>query len=354
MKLVIFKFERDWRVRLEIKTNTNPRGVSMAAKGDTPKKPAKRGKLSNFQQTATSINDNCRLCCCPLKIKYSDFPKTSYISTQNLFKVSKREGCQNVTLAELCSKIGLKIDRSDMLSDRVCHACGRKIRTAFQLYNFSYSNLERKKETAVIEVTNDLGRFKRLLPTTFSSPDRSPRARKGLKQVSGESTAAKKSLSFNGVPSSANDDNTSTSKPQDAISPQEAGEIASSQLNVEDLLESTTTEVKVVIVNPRGRVETYSSFQDKTKSMIIILCRRKWKTVVNLAFAHQNVREELVDPLRTTVGREFHEYCNNSTDSVLKKSRPEDSAAFSNKLLLHVAGVWCPFWMNCLRGGCDV
>ena len=77
------------------------------------------------------------------------------------------------------------------------------------------------------------------------------------------------------------------------ISPQEASEIASSNLNVEDLLESTTTEVKVVIVNPSGRVEMFSSFQDKTKSMIANLCRRRWKTVANLAFAHPNVRVEI-------------------------------------------------------------
>jgi len=168
----------------------------MAANGDTLKKPAKRGKLSNFQHTATSINDDCRLCCCPLKIKYGYFPKIWYISIQNLFKVSKCEGCQNVTLAELCSKIALKIDRSAMLSNRVCHACGRKIHNAFQLYNFIYLNLETEKETAMIEVAGDSGRFKRLLPTTVSSPDQSPQVRKGLK-ISGESTAVKKSLSFN-------------------------------------------------------------------------------------------------------------------------------------------------------------
>ena len=183
-----------------------------------------------------------------------------------------------VTLAELCSKIALKIDRSAMLSNRVCHACGRKIHNAFQLYNFIYLNLETEKETAVIEVAGDSGRFKQLLPTTVSLPDRSPQARKGLK-ISGESTAVKKSLSFNEVPSSANDDNNPTLKPQDEISPQEVGKIAFSQLNVEDLLESTTTEVKVVIVNPSGCVETYSSFQDKMKSMIA--CKSLQKEIEN-------------------------------------------------------------------------
>ena len=39
-----------------------------------------------------------------------------------------------------------KIDRLDMFCDRVCHACGRKIGNAFELYNFIHSKLEREKE----------------------------------------------------------------------------------------------------------------------------------------------------------------------------------------------------------------
>ena len=66
--------------------------------------------------------------------------------------------------------------------------------------------------------------------------------------------------------------------------PQEAGELFLSYLNVEDLLESSSTEAKVVIVNPGGHVETFSSFHDKAKSIIVNLCRKKWKTVANLTF----------------------------------------------------------------------
>ena len=65
-------------------------------------------------------------------------------------------------------------------------------------------------------------------------------------------------------------------------SPQAVGELFLSYLNVEDLLESSSTEAKVVIVNPGGRVETFSSFHDKTKSIMLNLCRKKWKTVANL------------------------------------------------------------------------
>ena len=82
---------------------------------------------------------------------------------------SKRDGFQDGTLSKICLKI-------DTLSDRVYHACARKIRNAFELYNFIYSSLQKEKAT---EVSGDLSRCKRLLPTTASSPDRSPQTRKG-------------------------------------------------------------------------------------------------------------------------------------------------------------------------------
>ena len=53
-----------------------------------------------------------------------------------------------------------------------------------------------------------------------------------------------------------------------------------SYLNVEDLLESSSTEAKVVIVKPGGRVETFSLFHYKTKLIIVNLCRKKLKRLL--------------------------------------------------------------------------
>ena len=39
---------------------------------------------------------------------------------------------------------------------------------------------------------------------------------------------------------------------------------------------------------------------------------------------------------------------------MFKKSRPEDLASFSNKVLVHEAGVWCPFLKNCVKGACNM
>ena len=163
----------------------------------------------------------------------------------------------------------------------------------------------------MMEVDDHSGRFKWLLPTTISSPDRSPQVRKG-KKATGQKSSAKKSLSFKDVSSSVvntdSDHNELCTLNTADDSPQEAGERFLSYLNVEDLLESYSTEAKVVIVNPGGRVETFSSFHDKTTSIILNLCRKKWKTIANLTFQHPNIRKELPDPLRSGEGKRRNEF----------------------------------------------
>ena len=117
----------------------------------------------------------------------------------------------------------------------------------------------------------------------FHRRDRSPQARKG-KKATRQKSSAKKSLSFKDVSSSVvNTDshhNEMSSSNMADDSPQAVGELFLSYLNVEDLLESSSTEAKVVIVNPGGRVETFSSFHYKTKLIIVNLCRKKLETPV--------------------------------------------------------------------------
>lgn len=125
-------------------------------------------------------------------------------------------------------------------------------------------------------------------------------------------------------------------------------------LNVDDLLGKQTSQLKVVIVAPSVHVESHRSFDDKTKSVIVNLCRKNWKTVANSLFQQPRVREKLEQPLRRAVSADFKEYCSTQTDSVLKKSSPEDLASFSTKVLVHKAEVWCPLWMACLKGTFDV
>ena len=220
--------------------------------GDTPKKPVKRGR-----PISKAANDCCRLCSCKLKLQFGDFPKASYISTENLFKPSKREECRlDETLAELSSQIGLQISNSPDLSDRVCKSCGRKIRTAFQLYTFIKKalsqNLPSDTLSLVDQASEDSDRFKRLLPSSILSPDRSPRPKKGPKRSS-YSSVAKKLLSF--VDSSEN----GLLNEEEVASPQVNNPLAEINLNVDDLLTKQTTQVKVVIVGIQSRSSPFSS-----------------------------------------------------------------------------------------------
>ena len=107
-----------------------------------------------------------------------------------------REGCEtDFSLAELCPKIGLKVERSAEVSERVCKACERKIRNAYELYNFIRSSLQRENEANEILLAqqsdgnaSDMSRFKRLLPLTVCLPDR----------TCGKNLPAKKPLIFAG------------------------------------------------------------------------------------------------------------------------------------------------------------
>ena len=99
------------------------------SKSTTPKKvltKVTRGKKPN----AESVNDLCRLCKCPLKLKYGHIEKVSYVSSDNLFKLSQRKDCdRSKTLAQMVEVMGMEVTSSPKLSDRVCKHVGEKFAT---------------------------------------------------------------------------------------------------------------------------------------------------------------------------------------------------------------------------------
>lgn len=76
----------------------------------------------------------------------------------------------------MCENIGVIFIKSLSLSERVCLPCGRKIRNLCKLF------VEIKKVTshdgAELEDLDNVTRNKRQLPTSVSTPDRSPTNRK--------------------------------------------------------------------------------------------------------------------------------------------------------------------------------
>ena len=77
--------------------------------------------------------------------------------------------------------------RSESKSDRVCAACGRKIRNMHQLFCFVASALQDPE-------TESQDRFKRCLPKSVSSPERSPVNKKMLRKGVEESASQKRQV----------------------------------------------------------------------------------------------------------------------------------------------------------------
>ena len=145
----------------------------------TPKKKVGRGRKALLPL----VKEFCRLCGCYFKVQYGS--QTRHIGTENLFQPSKQKDSIGVVLPNLWENVGLTVKQSESKSDRVC---GRKIRTLHHLYSFIASTLfNDDQETA----SCGEDRFKRCLPTSVSSPERSPMIKK-VQRKNNELSAAQK------------------------------------------------------------------------------------------------------------------------------------------------------------------
>ena len=320
----------------------------------TPKKQVKKGRKLKEE----SANDFFRLCCCPLKIKFGNFEKASYISTESLFKESNRKDTSCRPLADLCEEIlGSVLEKSPSFSTRVCKACGGKIRNAHALLKLIRSRLNQARTSSTEH--EDI-RYKRQLPTTIDSTDCSPQARKELRKAASEisttttaGTRAKRNLSLDNKCCQTYLGSSLPTEKRGWLDPDRV----LSALNVDELFEknseNTVTEVKVVIAYPSGRIDTRGSFSKDTKSLIENVTERTLKAVANIVLNHPEWREEMLETVGRKVGGEFKEYCRESTDSVLTRKTPSEIASTSNKVIVHEVKLHCPLWYSCLSGACN-
>lgn len=171
-------------------------------------------------------------------------------------------------MSELCCVLGITVRRTSELSDRVCTPCGRKIRNASELFTFIATEIN------VIHTAKEEARVKRQLPTTVSSPERSPSAKKVLKVAKSEGrniikTATKKSLfDKENIPESdVNDEKRQLDR--------RTVDHTLSAMNIDYLVDNNTMQTKTVVVYPNGRVETHQWFDDITKYLVINLSQKK-------------------------------------------------------------------------------
>ena len=109
----------------------------------SPKTTSNRGRKS--KQPGPS--DFCRLCSRSFSIGSCHSGKVSYISTQNLFVESSRDGVRRRKLADVLCDLGFTVNsETERESRRVCSSCATKIRNTWTGFAFIKSRLEATSE----------------------------------------------------------------------------------------------------------------------------------------------------------------------------------------------------------------
>lgn len=261
------------------------------------------------------------------------------MSFENLFTPSGRQESAGLILAECCGSIGLPLSRNQNLSERVCRPCGRKIRNAAELYSFVEKAL-----LADEDLNGEAGcedRSKRQLPTTVT-PERS-HAKKQLNDseqnavqtVQAGKASSRKAL-FTENFAGSNSQNTESISDIDTFSTEQVTPTAAEQdadvlsnfCNIDDIDGKSSSQLKVLILNPNGEVIVRKTFDNATKSLIINLALKNWKTAANHAFRHEELIEHTKEAVRIAVSSEFKAL--SKSDTILKGRKPEEIAAFAD------------------------
>lgn len=330
-------------------------------------------------------------------------------------------------MSQLLERTGIKAERRWELSDRVCKVCAGKIRKTYEGFTFlssciSVHNPAISTALDFVDGAKQLDvRTKRMLPTSVSTPERSPGLRKIQKyaeqdkenlSTSNTGVRAKKSLFARNcsdtettisceVPSTApllsvaiginageentpqtEDGENSTSitvfpasskvlskddenlflpmnipllhvlqsgKHRDQTDQENDIHRDEHFLNIDDVLCTKRTRVKILILSPNGDVKVKIPPVEEIDSILLLknIALQKWKAVANAVFRHAELRDEILNALWRVLNAEFKAY--SSSDCILNGRSPEQLIAFSNALFLKEIIVNCPFWNSCIR-----
>ena len=114
-------------------------------------------------------SERCRICRCSFKVKFgtaSQPGKPGYISSENLFKASKRKDTRGEILADTCRAVGFEVvEDNELFSDRVCNPCARKIRNLGTLYELVLRSIGSEAAACKTPPTQRINASKRLLET---------------------------------------------------------------------------------------------------------------------------------------------------------------------------------------------
>ena len=208
-----------------------------------------------------------------------------------------------------------------------------------------------------VESTESRPRSKRALPSSVSTPERSPGAKK-LQKVSSDfqkrssedevhrpRAAARKSLGMQFQ------ENVALRQELPAVTIHENED---SLLNIDDIIdpELQSTHVKVLTLWPSGRTDVRAPKSKEDLLLLKNVALKNWQAVANAVFQHEELKPEILKALSCVLNSEFRQYC--SSKSILKGCSPEELIAFSSNLVLVEIISSCPFWSSCIGGACGV
>lgn len=309
--------------------------MSAGKTSETPKKSSKQGR----KPKPDSCDDYCRVCECNFKIEQGNF--SSKTSFENIFKPSQRKESKGLILAGALNSLDLVVCQSPGHSERVCRPCGRKIRTAAEIYSFLKGKLTVSDAASLVSSPQ---RQKRQLPTTIT-PERSSN-KKQAKHNKGTTSRLTASKELFKQRNENDDPNTNT-----VTDSSELEDEIRNLYNIEPSETKTHTEVRVIIAYPRGEIAVKQSFDKLTSCLLLNIATKEWKTVANVIFKHDEIMEHVPAAVRRKVSNEFQSL---SSESILKGTSPEELSAFNNKIFLHEVSVKCPLWFSSINGACAV
>ena len=180
-------------------------------------------------------SDQCRVCRCNFKVKFgtaaSQPSKTDYISSENLFKASKRKDTYGQILADICRVVGIEVVENSLVSDRVCNPCARKIRNLGTLYKLIQS----------------------LMGAECKTQQQTTRPSKRLLDTPPGSSPCRKNVRVNS-PASQKPSRKSLHLPTTTDEAQQIRNSIDSKLNVDDLL--TDGSESILLLSEPGRVKS--------------------------------------------------------------------------------------------------
>ena len=266
-------------------------------------------------------------------------------------------------MSQVLEQAGIVALKNSGLSERLCKPCATKVRKTCEGLQFIVSTLNvvnpkiavvNTHDEPEVEVTAELQpRSKRSLPTSISTPDRSPGAKKLQKVSSDDQRSSSENADYH--------------RPRVGVSARKSlglqfqADVVASQddnedglLNINDIIdpELQSTRIKSLILWPSGRTDVRSPEERDDILLIKNIALKNWQAVANAVLKHENLKAEILKALWRALNVEFRQYC--SFKSVLKGCSPEELIAFTNKLVIEEIVKNCPFWSSCIGGACSV